>query len=339
VNGKSMNQGISASMRAAVLDADNGDFNVGTVERPCPSQGQALVRVAASGVNPLDTKIRRGSAGHAKHPLPAILGIDLAGTIASVGPNVTAFKPGDEVFGMTGGVGGIQGSLAEYAVVDTDLIAITPRNISVREAAAMPLIVITAWEGLVDRANIRAGQTLLVQGVGGGVGHVAIQIALAKGATVFATGSAKDLARISQLGAIPIDRERSTAREYVDTHTQGRGFDVVYDTAGGASLDASFNAVAQFGQVVSILGWGNHSLAPLSFRAATYSGVFSLLPLLTGKGRSHHGDILRQASALIEHGKLRARVDARRFTLHSIADAHTLIEARQSMGKLVVEIP
>jgi NADPH2:quinone reductase len=330
---------LTPSMRAAVLNSDNGDFNVQMVERPFPSQGEVLVRIAASGVNPLDTKIRRGTAGHAKHPLPAILGIDLAGTIESVGPGVTAFKPGDEVFGMTGGVGGVQGSLAEYAVVDIDLIAPKPRSISMREAAAMPLTVITAWEGLVDRANIQAGQTVLVQGGGGGVGHVAIQIALAKGATVFATGSAKDLARILQLGAVPIDREESTAKEYVDTHTWGRGFDVVYDTAGGASLDASFNAVARFGHVVSILGWGTHSLAPLSFRAATYSGVFSLLPLLTGKGRAHHGEILRQASALTEQGKLRALVDARRFTLHSIADAHSLIEARQSVGKLVVEIP
>jgi NADPH:quinone reductase len=231
----------------------------------------------------------------------------------------------------------VQGSLAEYAVVDTDLLALKPQNISLREAAAMPLIVITAWEGLIDRANIQPGQTLLVQG-GGGVGHVAIQIALARGATVFATGSRKDLTRISHLGATAIDRERAIVEEYVAVYSQGRGFDVVYDTVGGAILDASFNAVAQFGHVVSTLGWGSHSLAPLSFRAATYSGVFSLLPLLTGKGRSHHGDILRQAAVMTEQGKLRPQLDARRFALSSVSNAHALLEARQSTGKLVIDV-
>lgn len=328
----------SASMRAAVLDSHNADFVVQAVARPAPSQGQALVRVAASGVNPLDIKIRRGTAAHAKHPLPGILGIDLAGTVESVGSGPSPFQPGDEVYGMTGGVGGVPGSLAEYAVVDTDLLALKPRNISLREAAVMPLIVITAWEGLIDRANIRSGQTLLVQGGGGGVGHVAIQIAVARGATVFATGSQKDLTRISDLGATAIDRERVTAEEYVAMYSQGRGFDVVYDTVGGAILDASFNAVAQFGHVVSTLGWGSHSLAPLSFRAATYSGVFSLLPLLTGKGRSHHGDILRQAAVMTEQGKLRPQLDERRFALSSVSNAHALLETRHSTGKLVIDV-
>jgi NADPH:quinone reductase len=333
-----VNNPQSPSMRAAVLDSHNPDFAVQAVARPSPSQGQALVRVAASGVNPLDIKIRRGTAAHAKHPLPGVLGIDLAGTIESVGPGPSPFQPGDEVYGMTGGVGGVQGSLAEYAVVDTDLLALRPQNISLREAAAMPLIVITAWKGLIDRANIRSGQMLLIQGGGGGVGHVAIQIALARGATVFATGSRKDLTRISHLGATAIDRECVTVEEYVAMYSQGRGFDVVYDTAGGASLDASFNAVAQFGHVVSTLGWGSHSLAPLSFRAATYSGVFSLLPLLTGKGRSHHGDILRQAAVMTEQGKLRPQLDARRFALSSVSNAHALLEARQSTGKLVIDV-
>jgi NADPH2:quinone reductase len=328
----------SASMRAAVLDSHNADFAVQTVVRPAPSRGQACVRVASSGVNPLDIKIRRGTAAHARHPLPAVLGIDLAGTIESVGPGPSPFQPGDEVYGMTGGVGGVQGSLAEYAVVDTDLLALKPQNISLREAAAMPLIVITAWEGLIDRANLRSGQTLLIQGGGGGVGHVAIQIGLARGAVVFATASRKDLTRISQLGAIAIDRERVTVEEYVAMYSQGRGFDVIYDTAGGASLDASFNAVARFGHVVSSLGWGSHLLAPLSFRAATYSGVFSLLPLLTGEGRSHHGDILRQAAKMTEQGKLRPKLDPRRFDLNSVSDAHALLEARQSTGKLVVDV-
>jgi NADPH2:quinone reductase len=130
------------------------------------------VRIKASGVNPLDLKIRSGSAPHARHPLPAILGMDLAGIVEQVGPGVTGFKAGDEVYGLTGGIGGLQGSLAEFAAVDADLLARKPSSLDMREAAAVPLVVITAWEGLVDRANVQAGQTVLIHGAGG-VGQMA----------------------------------------------------------------------------------------------------------------------------------------------------------------------
>src|ERR1700753_3859841 len=125
-------------------------------ERPQPQlrSGEVLIKVAASGVNPLDTKIRADKAGHAKHPSPAVLGLDVAGTVESVSPDVTKFKPGDDVFGMAGGVGGIQGSLAEYMAADANLLAHKPARWTMREAAAMPLSVITAWEGLVDRAKV-----------------------------------------------------------------------------------------------------------------------------------------------------------------------------------------
>ena len=138
------------------------------------------------------------------------LGIDLAGTVEGTGPEVTAFREGDEVYGMTGGVGGIQGSLAEYAAVDVALLARKPSNLAMREAAALPLIFITAWEGLVDRANVQAGQKVLVQGGAGGVGHIAVQLAHAFGAEVFATGSAGSTAFIERLGAIPIDYHQTT---------------------------------------------------------------------------------------------------------------------------------
>jgi NADPH:quinone reductase len=299
---------------------------------------EVLVRIAASGVNPLDTKIRAGAAAHARHPLPAILGIDLAGTVEEVGPNVAAFRAGDEVFGMTGGVGGVQGSLAEFAAVDADLLAPEPSNLAMREAAALPLIVITAWEGLVDRAKVQAGQNVLVHGGAGGVGHVAVQLARALGAEVFATGSARSAAYIKELGAIPIDYTRETVEDYVARYTGGRGFDVIYDTVGGATLDASFNAVKRFGHVVSALGWGTHALAPLSFRAASYSGVFTLLPLLSGEGRAHHGHILREAARLVEAGQLRPRLDPRRFGLGNVADAHAAVETQSAEGKIVVDI-
>ena len=326
-----------ASMQAAVLETFGGDFRVTTVARPSPRPGQVLVRIAASAVNPLDLKIRAGEAGHARHSLPAILGIDMAGTVVETGAGVTEFRRGDEVYGMTGGVGGVQGSLAGYAAVDASLLALKPATLSMRETASLPLAFITAWEGLVDRAGIKNGQTVLIQGGAGGVGHIAIQIALSSGARAYATGSARDQALIERLGAVWIERD-SSVEAYVLRHTDGHGFDIVYDTVGGAVLDASFSAVRRFGHVVSALGWGTHALAPLSFRAATYSGVFTLLPLLTGEGRAQHGEILREATRLAEAGQLVPKLDPRRFTLETIGEAYAALAGRSTDGKLVVDI-
>jgi NADPH2:quinone reductase len=328
----------TVGMNAALLESPGAPFRLMSVVRPVPGPGQVLVRIIASGINPLDLKIRGGAAPHAKHPLPAILGIDLAGVVEALGPGVTEFRAGDEVYGMTGGVGGLQGSLADYAAVDARLLALKPRNFSMREAAAVPLVFITAWEGLVDRVHLRPSQAVLVQGGGGGVGSMAIQIARAHGATVYATASTRRATLVNRLGATLIAHERSRVEDYVEVHTAGRGFDVVYDTAGGASLDASFKAVARYGHVVSALGWGTHALAPLSFRAGTYSGVFTLLPLLTGQDRAHHGEILREATRLAEAGQIVPIVDERRFDLARVGAAYELLQLGQASGKLVIDV-
>jgi NADPH:quinone reductase len=326
------------TMKSAVLEAAGSPFRITNIERPIPGPGQVLVRIKASGVNPLDTKIQAGAAAHARHPYPAVLGIDLAGVVEGVGEGVQTFRRGDEVYGMTGGVGGNQGSLAQYAAVDARLLALKPVNLSMREAAALPLVFITAWEGLVDRAKLRADQTVLVLGGGGGVGHMSIQIAVAMGAIVYGVDSSSKADYIRSLGAVPIDYAEESVEAYVDRLTGGRGFDVVYDTVGGRGLDAAFQAASRFGHVVSSLGWGTHALAPLSFKAATYSGVFTLIPLLTGEGREHHGDIMREATRLAEAGKLIPRLDPRCFNLETVGDAYDLIESRQADGKLVIDI-
>ncbi|MDL2402791.1 zinc-dependent alcohol dehydrogenase family protein [Rhizobium mayense] len=327
-----------STMKALYIDSPNAPFRLAEIPRPKPGPGQVLVRIAASGVNPLDTKIRAGAAAHARHPFPAVLGIDLAGTVEEIGDDVSDFHPGDEVYGMTGGVGGNQGSLAEYAAVDARLLALKPNNLSMREAAALPLATITAWEGLVDRARLQAGQKVLVLGGAGGVGHVAVQIAKAFGADAYAVDGGAKADYIRSIGATPIDYRAQTVEDYLAAHTNGQGFDLVYDTIGGANLDAAFQAVRRFGHVVSALGWGTHALAPLSFKAASYSGVFTLLPLLTGEGRQHHGEIMREATKLVEAGKLVPRLDPHRFTLADVDKAHALIENRQAQGKIVVDV-
>jgi NADPH2:quinone reductase len=326
-------------MKALLLSGFNTSFQLVELEQPKPAKGEVLVKIKASGVNPLDLKIKAGQAAHARPTLPGIFGIDMAGIVVEVGKGVTSFKPGDEVFGMTGGIAGVQGTLAGYAAVDADLLAIKPSNISMEEAAALPLIFITAWEGLVDRAAIQEDRTVLIHGGAGGVGHIAIQIAKALGAKVFSTVDPAKDELIRGYGATPIDYTTLSVDEYVARYTGGAGFDVVLDTVGGATLDNSFKAVRQYtGHVVSILGWGAHSLAPLSFRGATYSGVFTLYPLISGNGRKHHGDILRQAALLTAQGKLKVQLDPTRYTLETAEEAHRSLENKTAKGKVVVTV-
>ena len=326
-------------MKAAIVDQPNAKFRIVDVDRPTPPPGEVLVRILASGVNPLDTKIRAGQAAHARQPLPAVLGLDMAGVVESVGSAVTKFHPGDEVYGMVGGVGGLQGTLAEYAAVDARLLARKPANLTMRQAAALPLATITAWEGLVDRAHVRAGQKVLIHAGAGGVGHIAVQVALCFGAQVFATVSANKRDYVEQLGAIPIDYRTQSVESYVHDATGGEGFDIVYDTVGGATLDASFTSVKQYtGHVLSALGWGTHSLAPLSFRGASYSGVFTLHPLLTGDGREHHGEILAEAARLAEAGRLVPLLNETIYSFETLEEAHAAVASGQSMGKVVVKI-
>lgn len=326
------------AMNALIVDAVDAPLRLTTIPKPVAGAGQVLVRIKASGVNPLDAKVRAGQAAHARQPLPAVIGVDLAGTIEAVGPVAGEWQVGDEVYALATGIGGAQGSLAEYAVVDARLLAKKPKVLSMREASVLPLVLITAWEGLVDRAQVGLGHTVLIHGGAGGVGHIAVQLAIAYGAEVYATGSAKQRATIEGLGATFIDYQHHTVEDYVAQHTAGEGFDIVYDTVGGETLDASFRAAKTYhGHVVSCLGWGQHSLAPLSFRGATYSGVFTLLPLLTGKGREHHGQILAEATWLIDAGKLKPIMDPHHFDLQTANAAYDLL-ASGAQGRLAIDI-
>lgn len=184
---------LPAHTTAAFVDAAGAPFTVREMPMPSAGAGQVLVEVRASGLNPLDAKIRAGQAAHARQPLPAVLGIDMTGTVRAVGAGVSHLQPGDEVFGMVGGVGGHAGTLAGFIAVDARLLALRPAALSPREAAVLPLVTITAWEGLVDRARVKPGDRVLVHGGAGGVGHIAVQLARAHGAEVWATGSAAQL--------------------------------------------------------------------------------------------------------------------------------------------------
>lgn len=306
---------------------------------PTPGPGEIVVRMMATSVNPADTKIRRNGPPIAP-ALSAVLGMDVAGIVDAVGSGVTGFAPGDEVYGCASGVKGMNGALAEYLLTDPALLAPKPPQLSWREAAALPLVTITAWEGLFDRARLSAGQNVLVFAGTGGVGHVAVQLAKASGAHVVATASSDDKAALARsLGAdAVVDHRKSEPADWAAEHTGGRGFDIVYDTVGNDNLERAFAAARLNGQVISIVTQKPIDLTPMHVKGLTLHVVFMLIPMLHGIGRPRHGAILREAASLVAHGKLRPVLDPGRFTLDQAADAHRHLESGAAVGKVVIDI-
>lgn len=325
-------------MKALFTNTYESDFVSTQIEKPTPKKGEVLIKIHASGVNPIDNKIRLGVSPYASPVLPAILGTDLAGVIEEIGEGVTEFKVGDEVYGLAGGVLGMQGTLAEYTAVDADLLAIKPKNLSMKEAAGIPLVLLTAWEGLIDRAKVKKGDKVLVHAGTGGVGHLVVQLAKIFGADVYATVSSQKASIVTSFGATPIDYKTETVEDYMNQYTDGKGFDIIYDTVGGQSLDDSFKAIRHYGQISSCYAFGTHALATGSLRSASLHGVFVLHPMISGEGRKHHGEILKEAAKLIEEGKLKPMIDSREFTLDTAMEAHKAVSDGSALGRIVVNV-
>ena len=210
-------------MKAVAIQHFGEPNNFQTVDLPKPKllPNHVLIKVEATSVNAVDTKIRQGLVADIAPSFPAVLHGDVAGIIAEVGRNVAIFKAGDEVYGCAGGVKGTGGALTEYMIADADLIAYKPKSLTMLEAAALPLVSITAWEGLIDRAKIQPKQKVLIYGGTGGVGHIAIQLAKNAGAEVYATVSSSEKAAIAlDLGAdVAINYLDSSVDEFVSEYT------------------------------------------------------------------------------------------------------------------------
>ncbi|MEO0392459.1 MAG: zinc-dependent alcohol dehydrogenase family protein [Pseudomonadota bacterium] len=327
-------------MRAQIIEDFGGVDQFKLVDHPKPAAGpgQVLIKQQASSVNPVDYKIRGGGREIAPD-FPAILGADISGMVESVGEDVTGFKPGDAVYGAAAGVKGQGGAYAEYVVAEARLLAHRPKNLSPLEAAALPLVTITAWEGL-ERAGVKAGSTVLVRGGIGGVGHIVIQLAKAWGATVTATASNQAKAnKARQLGADHIINYREQDwNAAVAEITQGVGFDVVYDATGGDDLTPAFTATRLNGQTVAIVGLFKQDLSELHARGLSLHLVFMLLPMLAGIGDTDHQAILNGATTLVEAGQLKPLIDPSNFTLDTLADAHRHAEDGRPNGKVVISI-
>lgn len=327
-------------MRAMIIEAfgDPDVFRPVDVPEPEAGPGQVLIRVAASSVNPVDTKIRNGRLQAIAPPRPAILHGDVAGTIAAVGEGVTDLREGDAVYACAGGVGCWQGALAEYMLADAALVARQPVSLSPEEAASLPLVAITAWEALIDKAGVQAGETVLVVGGTGGVGHVGLQLAKWRGATVIASASSPVKAeRALQLGAdAVVDLRGESIEAVVERHTGGSGFDLVFDTVGGAHLHDSFRATRLNGRIATTAIRTTLDLAEVHARALSLHAVFMLIPLLHGIGMARHGAILRELATLVDAGRVRPLIDEHRFGFTEVAAAHRFLESGQAVGKVVL---
>ena len=328
-------------MKAMVLNeyGDNAEFQLTELPQPPVEHGHVVVRVAATSVNTVDTMIRQSGKDLPLSPdLPAVLGIDFAGTIEAVGDGVTGYAPGDEVYGCAGGLADLQGTLAEYMLADARLIAPKPKTLSMREAAALPLVGITAFEGL-QRAGAQTGQKVLVHGGAGGVGHVAVQLARHFGADVYATASGeKPMGIIKKYGATPIDYKVEKVGDYVAKYTDGAGFDVIFDSVGGTNMTNSFEAAALNGNISTTVSLLELDLTPAHFKGLSLHVVFMLIPMLYDHKREEHGAILAKLAEIADAGALTPLLDETPFGLEEVGKAHDRLTSGQAIGKVIVEI-
>ncbi|MBX3442157.1 MAG: zinc-dependent alcohol dehydrogenase family protein [Planctomyces sp.] len=318
-------------MQAIVLTTFGGpeSLELCDVPKPVPRAGQVLVRVHATSINPLDYQVRRGDYSDLV-PVPAITGHDVSGVVEAVAPGVTAFAPGDEVW-YTPQIFEGPGSYAEYHVAAESIIGKKPASLSHIEAASLTLVGGTAWEALIVRAALRVGESILVHGGAGGVGHVAIQLAKAVGARVLTTVREANFEFARSLGAdVTIDY---TKEDYVDAvmrETAGRGVDVVFDAIGGNTLSRSPDTLAQLGRVVTIVDTAQPQNVMQAWgKNASYHFVFT---------RQNRGK-LDELSALVERGQLQPHVGA----VYSLADiplAHARLESRNNgvQGKIAIAV-
>ncbi|MES9851067.1 MAG: zinc-dependent alcohol dehydrogenase family protein [Candidatus Thiodiazotropha sp. L084R] len=328
-------------MKAMVLNEYGTDakFKLSEIPQPSVKAGHVLVRIAATSVNTVDTMIHQmGKELPLSPDLPAVIGMDFAGTIEVIGEGVADFALGDEVYGCAGGLADLQGTLAEYMLADAKLIAHKPKTLTMREAAALPLVGITAYEGL-ERAGTHAGQKVLVHGGTGGVGHVAVQLANHFGADTYSTGSGEKAREIiEKYGATAIDYKTEKVADYVAKHTAGAGFDVIFDSVGGANMMNSFEAAALNGQVATTVSLLELDLTPAHFKGLSLHVVFMLIPMLYNHKREDHGAILAKLAEVVDLGALKPLLDETQFGIEEVGKAYDRLTSGKAIGKVVVEI-
>jgi NADPH:quinone reductase-like Zn-dependent oxidoreductase len=289
-----------------------------TLNRPEPDANEVLVKVLAASVNPVDWKIRQGGYPAVKNEdLPIVPGRDLAGEIVAIGNGVSNLAVGDRIFAF---LGPKRGAYEEYAVVGKDELATMPASVGPDEAAAVPLAGITAWQGLFDHGGLTSGQRVLIHGGSGGVGHLAIQFAKAKGAWVATTVSDDDIQFAKGLGADQvIDYKKERFEEVTDA------VDVVFDLIGGETRDRSFGVLKNGGILVSTLGDPDKQKA--SEHAVRVAGYMA----------KPNGQQLAEIGRLIDEGKVRVTV-SKVYPLEEAVEAQRALEKEHARGKIVLKV-
>lgn len=329
-------------MKAQVINSFGSPsvFTMMDIPTPEVKPGHLLIKVYATSVNPIDCKVRSGAVPAIAPEFPAILHGDVAGVVEKVGEGVTQFKKGDELYGCAGGFRSLGGALAEYMLVDAKLMAKKPKTLSMLEAAALPLVCITAWMALFEKAKLKKGMHVLIHGGVGGVGHIAVQLAKWCGAKVYTTvRKHEDFSIVKAFGA---DEIINVKEEEVDTYkqrlTHGQGFEIIFDTVGGANLDNSFAAAAINGTIVTIAARSVIDLTPMHNKGLSLHCVLMLLALLNNQDRENCGNILEKVAHIVDEGKLKPLIDTHHYTLEDVAKAHELLESGNANGKVVISI-
>ena len=284
-----------------------------------PGPGEVLVRVAAASLNPVDYKMRKGGYPRLREgQLPVVLGRDLCGVIEAVGPNVAHVVPGEPVFAH---LGWDRGAYAEQAIIKVGEFAAKPETLTVIDAGSLPLAAMTAWQGLFDHGELKAGQRVLIHGGSGGVGYLAVQFAKLHGAEVIATASKDNLEWVQSLGA-------DTVIDYKDGRfeDEAKDVDLVYDLIGGETRERSWGVLKPHGRLVTTV-----SKEPVEEQAARH-GRTGLLYMARPDA-----DQLRAVAALADDGRLQVMVD-RTYPLEEAAAAHAYLETGHPRGKIVLEV-
>jgi len=311
------------------------------VEKPACADGEVLVHIMAAGVNPIDTKLRSNGL-YFPDALPAILGCDGAGIVEQVGSDVTRFQAGDAVYYCYGGLGQKAGNYAEYIAVPEAFVALKPNCLDFIDAAAAPLVLITAWEALFDRARIQSGQKVFIHAGAGGVGHVAIQLAKLAGCDVATSVSNTEKAElVQQLGAdLIINYNKQDVSQALLAWTDHTGVDVAFDTVGGDAFNALVAATRVYGDIVTILQVpADADWKSIRLRNIRISQELMLTPMVLElqEAAEHHGDILDQCAQFFDQQKLSIFVSDT-LPLEQAAEAHRLLESGTVVAKLALEI-
>jgi NADPH2:quinone reductase len=332
-------------MQAVVMSRTGGPEVLAVQSLPVPElpgPRHVRVRLHAAGINPVDTKLRANGTYYPDKQ-PTILGCDGAGVVEAVGDKVTRFRPGDKVYFCSGGIGGEPGNYATYNTVHEDYAARMPANLDFTAAAAVPLVLITAWEALYDRAHIQPAERALIHAAAGGVGHVAVQLARHTLARVAATvGDADKAAFVRALGAEHVIeyKQQDFVQAALDW-TGGAGVDLTFDTVGGETFCKSFAATRVYGQVVTLLQTACDANAMKTARNRNLGIHYELMltPMFLGlhAARVHQREILEQGAQLFEAGRLKVQVSDV-LPLADAAEAHRRIGAGHTTGKIVLRM-